>query len=321
MNKKTEISQIIEEDSPDIMCFTEICNKNDPFMTKNDIDFQNYDNFSNIDDAKRGAIIYAKKGLMAREYKGMDKYNFEESTWCQLENGSKEKILVGNIYRSPNSTRENTQILYDLLRDTKLDAFDHVIITGDFNFPNTRWDGSNCSDDIQEAVRDGFLTQHVKEPTHFRGDNKRNILDLVLTNSEDVISNIEYCSPIGKSHHLLLKIRTNINKEDGKEEIEFKFCPHKGDYQKFRKRVKEEDWSKLEATKFQGCYRHITSVINEGMQDCIPKVESKEKKNKPRWLSYKISKSVKKKAQIIQEVSKLPEWQDISQVCGREEQS
>ena len=212
--------------------------KGDSFLSKSDIEFQGYDNFSNVDKAKRGAIIYVKKVLMAREYKGMETYNFEECTWCQLENGNKEKILVGNVYRSPNSSRENTQKLYDMLGDNKLDDFDQVIITGDFNFPNTRWDGSNCTDDIQEAVRDGFLTKHVDQPTHFRGDNRRNILDLVLTNNEDTIANIEYCSPIGKSHHLLLKIRTNIVKEDGKEEIDLKFCPHKGDYQKFRKRVK-----------------------------------------------------------------------------------
>ena len=298
-NKKTEISQLIDEDSPDVMCFTEICNKGDIFLSKNDIELKGYDNFSNVDKAKRGAIIYVKKGLMAREYKGMETYNFEECTWCQLENGNKEKILVGNVYRSPNSSRENTQKLYDMLGDNKLDDFDHVIITGDFNFPNTRWDGSNCTDDIQEAVRDGFLTQHVDQPTHFRGDNRRNILDLVLTKNEDTIANIEYCSPIGKSHHLLLKIRTNIVKIEGKEEIEFKFCPHKGDYQKFRKRLKEEDWSKLEATRFQGCYRHFASVIKEGMQDYIPRVESKEKKNKPRWLSHKISKSVKKKYKLF----------------------
>ena len=76
---------------------------------------------------------------------------------------------------------------------------DHVLICGDFNQP-----GVDCHNEespehpedkatlFLEAVRDAFLFQHVKQPTHYRGEQTPNILDLVMSNEEDMVPQVPW---------------------------------------------------------------------------------------------------------------------------------
>ena len=87
--------------------------------------------------------------------------------------------------------------------------YSHLLITGDFNYPKIDWttwstDSDNLLDmnnQFIEAMRDSFLFQHVSLPTRARLNNSPNLLDLVLTNEEGMISNLEIHSPLGKSDH------------------------------------------------------------------------------------------------------------------------
>ena len=55
-----------------------------------------------------------------------------------------------------------------------------------------------------ECIRDNYLYQHVLEPNRYRFNNKPSILDLVLSNQDDNISEITYLPGLGKSDHLIL---------------------------------------------------------------------------------------------------------------------
>ena len=99
------------------------------------------------------------------------------------------------------------------MRSDIYNAYDRVFICGDFNYPTARWDGtwSNERDEaFHEAVRDGFFIQHINQPTRYREGQQSNVLDLVFSRDESDINNIYYCSPLGKSDHVLLKIITTI---------------------------------------------------------------------------------------------------------------
>ena len=45
-------------------------------------------------------------------------------------------------------------------------------------------------------VQDGFLTQHVLEPT--RGEN---VFDIVLSSQKEFVDNVRICEPLGCSDH------------------------------------------------------------------------------------------------------------------------
>ena len=74
----------------------------------------------------------------------------------------------------------------------------HVLITGDFNKPDIDWSDNlspedpDCkATDFLESVRDSFLCQHVKEPTHNRSNQRPNTLDLLFTDEEDMVTDVK----------------------------------------------------------------------------------------------------------------------------------
>ena len=75
---------------------------------------------------------------------------------------------------------------------------DHISLVGDFNFPDINWDtlsGSYLQNPSVILFFQNNLSQLVHSPTHLKG----NILDLILTNSDELLSNVEVIPP----HHSL----------------------------------------------------------------------------------------------------------------------
>ena len=85
---------------------------------------------------------------------------------------------------------------------------------GDFNLGRINWEnltGDRASVNFLDTVQDSFLHQFVEEPT--RGDN---ILDLVLSNGENLVRDIEVGGHLGISDQR--EIRFNIECEGRRKE-------------------------------------------------------------------------------------------------------
>lgn len=69
-----------------------------------------------------------------------------------------------------------------------------IIITGDFNLPDINWDTlsstSTSSNALCDFIFDNSLTQLIDQPTHVKG----NILDLVLSNLDDLVTDLTISS-------------------------------------------------------------------------------------------------------------------------------
>ena len=137
--------------------------------------------------------------------------SFQDSVWCEIRLRGTDKLLVGCIYRSPNSSAENNALLAEHLSLASNRGNSHVIVMGDFNHPEIDWTKIQTTVGINhpatiflESIRDAFLHQHVSEPTHHRATQTANILDLIFSNEPDMIENLQNLVPIGKSHHSVL---------------------------------------------------------------------------------------------------------------------
>ena len=82
---------------------------------------------------------------------------------------------------------------------------------GDFNYKKINWATwtPTCGESSPEmkfieGVRDCYLHQHVEKPTRRRGSDEPSLLDLVLTNEEMQVTDIQHHAPIGKSDHDVL---------------------------------------------------------------------------------------------------------------------
>ena len=168
LNKRNELKCIIKDEDYDILLFTEILPKNCKNVCSSELSIDNYVLFTSSLNTGRGVAIYINEkwkastddSLMAEE---------PESVWCKIRLRGSDNLLVGNVYRSPNSTSENNSKLNELLLKAVNTNNTHVLITGDFNFKDINWNMKQCdiNDETQsafiETINDCYLYQHVKE--------------------------------------------------------------------------------------------------------------------------------------------------------------
>ena len=235
---------------------------------------------TNIVNCKRGVLIYTKCALKASPVDFGNSCSFAESCWCEIRLGNSDKLLVGCVYRSPNSDIVNNTTLCATCSLRKIcedNSFSHLLICGDFNLPDIDW-GQGTSPDstchpaflFMECVRDCYLTQHVDQPTHFRGEQRPNILDLILTNEEGMISDISYEAPLGKSHHTCIYFSLNCYSEAPKKQVK-KFLFDKGDYDKLRESVAHYDWEEdLTGKTCEESWELFETRVHKAMENNIP---------------------------------------------------
>ena len=101
-NKLQELSVKLFSENPDVICLQEVLPKNTYGEIEVDIDLKinGYEMFkANV--MKRGVITLIKKEIHTLQLEPTEQ--LYESVWCMMLNKDSERILVGNIYRSPSS--------------------------------------------------------------------------------------------------------------------------------------------------------------------------------------------------------------------------
>ena len=73
------------------------------------------------------------------------------------------------------------------------------LFVGDFNYLSINWDSMSStkeSIDFRDVCLDKFLSQVVTKPTR-----DTNILDIVLTNNDNMVTGVKTIAPLGNSDH------------------------------------------------------------------------------------------------------------------------
>jgi exonuclease III len=123
MNKRPGLQTVTSPHNVDIICITKYAPKNTTIpVQESELQIKGYDMFTNVDKCKRGVIIYTKKELKAVPSKIELKCDFEENSWCEIKLKGSDRLLVGCVYRSPNSDVINNAKLMSSIR--KVCTFD-----------------------------------------------------------------------------------------------------------------------------------------------------------------------------------------------------
>ena len=175
----------------------------------------------------------------------------------------------------------------------------HRIILGDFNLRGINWvtETSNVNENhidtkFLEAVRDNYLFQHVKQVTRTRENQQDSLLDLILTNEENMIDNIRYLPPLGKSDHLVIQFSliTYINRfRTQTEKLNF----FKGNYDQLRTNLRNIAWD--EAITEAMNLKEFTDKINHEVRENIPVCKAFKRKHDTPWITRTSLKAIKKK--------------------------
>ena len=80
----------------------------------------------------------------------------------------------------------------------------------DVEWKNLTCPSSNMEDlnhQFIECIRDCFYFQHITEATRQRGSDTPSTLDLLFTNEEHMIDELNIEAPLGNSDHSILKFK------------------------------------------------------------------------------------------------------------------
>ena len=119
------------------------------------------------------------------------------------------------MYRSPSvSGPESTKEISKIIEDTVESERSEAIFVGDFNYPEIDWDRSvsragpnHYSSTFLQASQGNLLSHYVSQSTCFRRGQTASTLDLILATEEDMVGDLEYLAPVGRSDHAVLSFR------------------------------------------------------------------------------------------------------------------
>ncbi|KAJ7416114.1 glycerol kinase [Pitangus sulphuratus] len=115
---------------------------------------------------------------------------------------SKGDTVVGVCYRPPEQEEEVNEAFYRQLEAASQSQA--LVLVGDFNYSDICWRNNTVkhkqSKRFLESIDDNFLTQ-VEE------DSTRNdvLLDLLLTNRENLVGDVNVGSSLGCSYHEIVE--------------------------------------------------------------------------------------------------------------------
>ena len=151
-NKREEFEFRVKQSCPDIIGLTEINPKNAKYtIIQQDLNMDCYKRYFNTDG--RGVALYVKEEL---ESVKLELQNKGASVWCEVPLLNYDRLIVGVVYRSPNSSNiENDQIL-KLIHSIVDRKTSHAVIFGDFNYPEIIWSNQTVEAPSWSAFKTAF---------------------------------------------------------------------------------------------------------------------------------------------------------------------
>ena len=100
---------------------------------------------------------------------------------------------------------------------------------GNMNWDNctTCYNENHYDFEFIECLRDNFLFQHISEPTRYRENQTSNLSELIITNDQNDIENINILPSLGVSDHVLIKFHFLCKFKEfhnGKPQIKYGKC-------------------------------------------------------------------------------------------------
>ena len=198
-NKFDEVQAYIKSENLDMLGITETWINGHEFEAEFNI--PGYKLFHQDREHKKGGgvLLYVKNEIHACEQR-KDKQDKYDSLWVELTEANGQKMNVGVIYRPKTlSLADDNKLFHELSTFCNRE----VLIMGDFNFNDINWttlEHGSVGSRLIDFLGDNYLVQHVKDPTR-----NRNILDLLITSRENLITDVEIGENIASSDHNLIK--------------------------------------------------------------------------------------------------------------------
>ena len=153
MNKSEELIAVINHYGIDIVAVSETLPKNAKDQIQDcELNIHGYQNFNNHQYGKRGVCIYVKSHLGASNIDVVS-CDHLEAIFCVISLEKGDKLLIGCIYRSPNTSGIADEEMRNLILLCSARSYSHLLLMGDFNYPEISWDPIRMPEDHMHPGR------------------------------------------------------------------------------------------------------------------------------------------------------------------------
>ena len=310
INKKDELSLVIDNNYPDIIGITESWANSqilDSELMVKGYRFFRSDRKDTTFGRGGGVLLYIKENIIVKERKDLEYDQIGSSVWVDVSIKEKitDKVTVELVYRSPNNTEANDDLLYKGLNNS---AKNNVLIMGDFNYPDIDWDTNTSSRHgkrFLDTINDNFLIQNVNIPT--RGDN---ILDLILTSDRGMIDNVRSIGKLGAADHdmLLFNARFNITVKNSTYQI-----PNfsKANWDAINSELSKISWDDvLKDHSIDEMWVAFKNIIHSLVTKYVPMSRPRNINNRPLWMKRNVIRIIRKKKKLWNRYRETKEFSD-----------
>ena len=149
MNKRSEISGFVDSENPDILAITEFGAGLD--VSDGELGLSGYSLYrgnhpSGAGGLGKGVALYIRDTLNHSACPTLDNVEFDCATWCTVLLSDGKRLLIGVIYRSPNSPDANNQNMLKILKLAATTNSNYLMVCRDFNLPKINWSTNQCLD-------------------------------------------------------------------------------------------------------------------------------------------------------------------------------
>ena len=275
-------------------------------------------------------LLYIKSELKSNQVLQQELQGTYESVWCEVKLKDRDKLLVGSLYRSPNNTDKENEDFTEMMRRVSTYPSSHKLVLGDFNCPRIDWTSEtsksgedNINSKMLECFRDTFWHQHVREATHHRPGCQSTLIDLIMTNEEGMIKNLNHLAPLGASHHQVLKFNFSCYYIQSANQAH-RLLHHKADFEGMRAELQEINWDNLlEGKQALETHKTIEETITKMTEKHTPKSKPSGRRStkKPLWMNSKSLAKVKKKYHTFKRYMDSREGEDYLKYSQARNQS
>ena len=306
VKKIDELRVIGSINSPDIIVITEAWTNesiSDEYLSIKGYDIIDRKDRNDTDKGRGGGIVvYVKKGIHAWKEEAGTAFNQCSAIRIKSKRG---EIQIYVVYRSPNSVKTNDDELCEWVAKMR----GTYVILGDFNFPDIRW-LAGCAGTkgrrFLETAKDNFLTQHVLTETH----NSGNTLDLILSNKDETVSEVQMIGKLGKSDHHILTCKVQIGIERSNDAKKFRDF-NKANEEEMRRFMKRDWESEMTGLNVEETWSLLRQALEAVIQSYVP-LRKRKPNDEPKWMDKAVRMVIQEKKMAWKE------WKRTGRECDRQ---
>ncbi|KAJ7428099.1 adaptin ear-binding coat-associated protein 1 [Pitangus sulphuratus] len=133
-----------------------------------------------------------------------------ESLWVRIKGQTNNvDVIMGVYYRPLSQDSDANKLFFEELKDTLKSTA--LVLMRDFNLPEITWEhhtaGTTWARRFLKNLDDNFMEQVLRKMTQ-----KDALLDMLLVNRVDLVSEVEICGHLGHSKHEAVEFRISVDR-------------------------------------------------------------------------------------------------------------